>query len=317
MKRLATALIITLLAAGAQTRSDADHLLKAAQNAELVDGNLNAAIKQYGAIVSKFAKNDRGIAAMALVRMADCYRKMGDAESRRLYERVMREYADQKEAVAMAKAGLGRRETGSRTTATLVWSGSDVDTEGTVSYDGRYLSYTDWDTGDLGVREIAAGQNRHVTDTGQKQGRIKDFAEKSAVSRDGKQVAYSWWNENNGKRWELRIASLTGDPNPRRLYDNPAVDWLMPADWSPDGKWVAVRVNLKDKNHQIGVVSVPDGALRVLKTGRWRGISRMFFSPDGKYLGYDLPQGGSGPDRDVFVMELETAREIPVVVHRA
>ena len=36
----------------------------------------------------------------ALVRMADCYQKLGDAESRRIYEQVIREYPDQKDFAA-------------------------------------------------------------------------------------------------------------------------------------------------------------------------------------------------------------------------
>jgi len=318
MRRFATAILAAMLVAGAQTRDDAERMLKAAQNTELVDGNLNAAIKQYGAIVAKFAKSDRGAAATALVLMADCYRKMGNAESRKIYEQVVRDYGDQKDAVATARARLGRVEGAGRMTSALVWSGPKVDTDGAISPDGRYLSAVDWDTGDLVLHEIATGQDRRLTDTKQKKvGRQNVYAEESAISRDGKQVAYGWYDENNGKRYELRLANATGDPNPHRLYDNPAVAWLGPKDWSPDGKWVSAQIDLEDGSKQIALVSVPDGSLRVLKAGKWRGEGRMFFSPDGKYLGYDLPQGDAGPERDVFVMAIDGAREIPAVVHRS
>lgn len=45
-------------------------------------------------IVDTF-KTDRAVVATALVRMAECYQKLGDAESRKIYERVAREFADQ------------------------------------------------------------------------------------------------------------------------------------------------------------------------------------------------------------------------------
>ena len=61
----------------------------------------------YGEIAAKYAKSDRGVAATALVHMAECYQKMGDAESRKIYEHVVRDFADQKEAVAVAHARLG------------------------------------------------------------------------------------------------------------------------------------------------------------------------------------------------------------------
>ena len=47
-----------------------------------------------------------------------------------------------------------------------VWSGSDVDVEGAPSPDGRYLSYVDWDTGDLAVYELTTGKKRRLTNKG-------------------------------------------------------------------------------------------------------------------------------------------------------
>src|SRR5262245_31078407 len=86
MKRIAIAMLAVALVGGAQTKDEAERLLKAAQNRELVDGDLNGAIKQYAAVVSKYAKTNRPVTAMALVHMAECYQKMGDAESRKIFE---------------------------------------------------------------------------------------------------------------------------------------------------------------------------------------------------------------------------------------
>ena len=35
---------------------------------------------------------------------------------------------------------------------------------GAVSLDGRYLSFTDWSTGDLAVKDLESGQRRQLTD---------------------------------------------------------------------------------------------------------------------------------------------------------
>ena len=43
-----------------------------------------------------------------------------------------------------------------------------------------------------------------------------------------------------------------------------------PHDWSPDGSFVAVSLERADSTMQIGVVSVVDGSLRVLKSTGWR-----------------------------------------------
>ena len=98
---LALLTTITLLAA-AQT-DPAKVMLEAAKKKEVVDGDLNAAIQQYKAVADKF-KNDRAVVADALLHMAECYQKLGDAESKKIYERIIREYSDQKEAVAIARA---------------------------------------------------------------------------------------------------------------------------------------------------------------------------------------------------------------------
>jgi hypothetical protein len=59
MKRIVIAILAAMLVAGAQTKDEAERLLKAARNVELVDGNLNAAIRQYDTIIAKYRKTDR------------------------------------------------------------------------------------------------------------------------------------------------------------------------------------------------------------------------------------------------------------------
>src|SRR3989304_6481752 len=103
---LLAALPLTFLAQS-QNNNRADVQFQAAQHKAFVDGDLKGAIEQYKKIASG---SDRAIAAKALVAMAECYQKLGDAEAQRIYERVLREYADQTEAAATARARLGRTE---------------------------------------------------------------------------------------------------------------------------------------------------------------------------------------------------------------
>src|SRR2546428_7593224 len=97
MRRAVTGLVLAgmLLAGGivAQQKKQQEIDLQAAIRKETVDGDLKGAIKQYGAIVAKYAK-DRAVTAMALVHMGECYQKMGDSEARKIYEQVLREYGD-------------------------------------------------------------------------------------------------------------------------------------------------------------------------------------------------------------------------------
>ena len=73
----------------------------------MVDGDLKAAIELYKKIAQS---GNRAAAAKALVRMGQCYEKLGDAEARKAYERVVREFGDQTEAVAEARKRLAEKE---------------------------------------------------------------------------------------------------------------------------------------------------------------------------------------------------------------
>ena len=106
MKLILTAITAIALAM-AQKPDPAQVLLEAAKKKEVVDGDLKAAIKQYGDIVAKYGKSDRAASATALVRMAECHTKLGDTDARKIYERVVRDYSDQKEAVTTARARIG------------------------------------------------------------------------------------------------------------------------------------------------------------------------------------------------------------------
>ena len=139
-------LLIASLAAGAQKQDDAERQLRAAINTELVDGNLKAAIEQYKKIAES---KDRSVAAKALLHMAECYQKLCDSEAQKIYDRVVREFADQKDAASVARAHLGRTEanaTSAGMTSRRVWgpspamSWSFLDAAGaTISGDGRFL----------------------------------------------------------------------------------------------------------------------------------------------------------------------------------
>lgn len=317
MKRIAIAILAAALTAGAQPGTEAEQMLKAAKNAEMVDGNLNAAIRQYEAIVAKFSKTNHAAAARALLRMAECQQKLGEAESRKTYERVVREFKDQEESVDLAQARLGAAAPASMTNRLVFRPGYSISDEGTVSVDGRYVSFVDWRTGNLAIRDLRNGSDRRITDFKHNGGPLKVFAEESAISRDSKQVAFNRFDKNSNSGYELWVANLIGEPNPRRMYANPDVDWMEPRDWSPDGKSIVVLIALKDKKtNKLGLVSVADGSLRVLQTGSWRGNTRIFFSPDGKYIAYDLPEKNTERSRDIFVMALNNAKEVPAVQGR-
>ena len=317
--KVAAALVLSTfvwLPARPAAQAGADVALRAAMETETVKGDLKAAIEQYRAL----AKNpDRAIAARALVRMAGCHQKLGDAQAKAIYEQVARDYADQKDAVAIARAYLR----GANGLATVrgdraVWTGSKVDMFGRVSPDGTFITYVDWGgAGNLMLHDLATGADRPLTayDTSKP---YSEFAEFSTISANGKEVVYSWFNQQ-GRR-ELRRIVVNGAriPEPRVLYTTGEdVSFISPYDWSADGKWIAVSIARKDGTGQIALVGADDGSFRVLRTVRWKGPARIFFSRDSRYIAYDLPASEKAGQHDVFVMAIAAAREVPAVVHPA
>ena len=192
-----------------------------------------------------------------------------------------------------------------------VWGGPEVDILGSVSSDGRYLSYTDWETGDLAIRDLETGKNRHLTNVG---GDFSEFAVHSVTSADGHQVAYSWLKKDGF--YDLRLISVNGS-KPRVLYSNKEMDYLQPTGWSPDGKQILGIFYRKDLINQIVLIAVADGSVHVLKTLDWRIPMKTSFSPDGRYIAFDLPPHEDSTSGDIFLLSVEGMHESTLVEHPA
>ncbi|NIV37097.1 MAG: hypothetical protein GWN58_48995 [Anaerolineae bacterium] len=188
---------------------------------------------------------------------------------------------------------------------------AEVDTTGSVSPDGQFLTYTDWSTGDLAVLDLQTGERRRLTGKGSwlESG---EFALFSAVSPDAEQIAYGWFN---GNFWELRLLSVNGGP-PRILYTQEET-YPWPRDWSPDGRHLLATFQGEDGTWEIVLVSVAEGSVQVLKTLDWRTPARMSFSPDGRFVAYDLLAKEDAPGWDIYLLSIETQQEVSVVEHPA
>ena len=149
MKRTAILGLIATVAlaalfTGGLTADDkkASVLLQAAQAKETIQGDLKGAIELYKNAV-KEAGASRALAATALIRMAECYQKLGDTESHKIYEQVVREYGDQKDAVSTARARLAVLSGGQAATGIVAQQVGprlgDKQYGAAISSDGRYV----------------------------------------------------------------------------------------------------------------------------------------------------------------------------------
>ena len=313
---LAVAILAWLLTALAIAQKDdqAEVLMQAAHQKQLVEGQLEEAIQLYKRIVQEHAGN-RGVAARALLEMGRCYEKLGNTEARKAYEHLLRDYGDQNEAATQARARLAaissKVASGSSEMVTRrVWTGPGEYIAGSLSPDGRHLSCVDWATGDLAVRDLVTGKLRHLTSHADS----VENAFSSAISSDGKEVAYSWFGKNGP---DLRLVRWDGSSS-RVLYANRGV-YPFPTDWSPDGKYILNLFYKEPSTFQIALVSVLDGSVRVLKMldSAVSGALRVIFSPDGRSIAYDYPQQPDSENRDIFLLAADGNHEIRLVDHPA
>jgi Tol biopolymer transport system component len=201
-----------------------------------------------------------------------------------------------------------------------LWAGAPDAFSGAPSPDGKYLSYVNWKTGDLGVHELATGTNRQLTNEGWDKG----FAGYSVFSPDSKQLAYYFWS-NEKESGQLRIIGIDGSGS-RVVRLNEGTSIIMPAGWSADGKHILARGGTKGEFSQILLIRVEDGDLRVLKTLRHQDSGRylesrrkagMSLSPDGRYVAYTFLPGEDSANRDISVLAVDGSRDIPLVRHVA
>lgn len=186
---------------------------------------------------------------------------------------------------------------------------------GKPSPDGKYFAFTDWDTGNLAIYEVATGNKRYLTKEGSWIPDHIQYVENSTWSPDGKQIVYDWQNESGSI--ELRLIGIDGS-NPQTLYKNDEWIWVQTFDWSADSKQILACFQRKDHTRQIVLVSAENGSVSVLKTLvgiNW--MENMSFSPDGRYIVYDYPSEEHSQDRDIYLLPTDGGREISLIKHPA
>jgi len=263
------------------------------------------------------------LAAKAQLRIGICYEKLGRIEARKAYEKVLKNYANQKETADEARRRLSillkplLEKENEDLFVRRVWSSPEVNTWGALSPDGHYLSFVE--NLNLYIRDLKTGKNLRLTKSGSIKTRV--LAEFSVFSPDGSQIVYDWLNEDG--IWDLRLIELE-DSNPRVLHRRENGDFIAPLGWSPDGKKILTAFFARDQRNlrnEIAFVSVKDGSLEVIKSGqKIRSLSTilcMSLSPDGRYIACGLPATDAAEQRDIFLLSSDGSREFPIIQHPA
>jgi len=303
----------------------AEELLPKAIQLEEVDGELEKAIEVYQTIIEKYPDNNP-VAAKAYFHMGMCYEKLGKNEAKKAYNKVIRDYAAEEEVVLQAKTRLYALVQATEQpqvkglSIRKVWEGPNVDFMGEPSPDGKYISYVDWDTGDLAIYEIKTGKKRPLTRNGSWDD-PNEFAEFSRWSPDGKKLVYDWYNDDNPGFISLYIVGLDAK-EPQKLWSDEESYWSQCFDWSPDGKHILACVAKRDTSTHMGLISTSDGSMRILKVlsegkGGYAWPKNMRFSPDSRLIAYDILPERDNQGRDIYLLSTDGSLDTLLVDHPA
>ncbi|HYO80478.1 MAG TPA: hypothetical protein VES20_03685, partial [Bryobacteraceae bacterium] len=119
-----------------------------------------------------------------------------------------------------------------------------------------------------------------------------------------------------GGTWSIHVVGVDGS-NPRRVFvdEKSGMRWLMLVlrAWSPDGRELTFTTSAglsqaadEPAKFTLNVLSLKDGSLQLWKNFGPRSASRrpanFTFSPDGRYIVYDVPDESGGSGRAIHIL---------------
>jgi Tol biopolymer transport system component len=249
--------------------------------------------------------------------------KAGRQKASEYFTRLVNTYPDQTEMVTLAKAklkALGSPGPVTMTARRMENTPADVSVFAAIDPSGRYLTYWDWETGDLFLQDLQTGEIRPLTSEGtegDENATVYRSTGISAWSADGKQIAYAWNIYSSGvKNAELRVVGFEGN-KPRVLFQDSGISEIVNLDWSPDGKYIMVLSLQRDGLPKIMLVSTMNGSARTLVHLKCQIDNTALFSPDNRHVVYDRLPDVMSPERDIYLMDIESGEETQLIQHPA
>lgn len=291
------------------------------------EGALQEAIDLYNQIAEN-SNADKSIQAKALLHIGMCYEKMGKEEATKAYQKLVNNYPGQKNEVAIARERLSSltllqsknkmaESVPEVMTNKKIWEGQDIDDSGEISPDGKYLSYSDWDTGDLAIYEIETGKKRKLTNLNPGQGSNYDhFAFSPRWSSDSKSIYYSVFV--SPELSELRTIGLNHSESKTITKIEGNEKWLEVYDLSNDGNTILATIEINTNKTQIALISLSDGNIRIIKEFPFAGfVENLKFTSDGASIIYDYPPKLESPNHDIYLFSIDKNSETPLIKHQA
>jgi Tol biopolymer transport system component len=301
------ACILTALALSAAPAQSPDVQLRAAQQKEMVEGDLPGAIAMYRKIA-----DDRSapaeIAARALIRLGRCYQRMGSTEARKAFERVLNQFGAQTSAVAEAKqllaamphSGVPSGNRGlvvRRLQAATFANGTE-----TLTRDGEFGAAVRGRS-EIDLVNVTTGERTAVR-TQQPITAGNESIYMAVISPDGQHIVVDVPKGINASELRL-IDRATGQV--KTLFHSDSAFRMFAMDWSRDGRTILAREG--GEGGGLLLIDIESGAVRtVSQPGAYEVVGRL--SPDGQLIAHEvLPQARSKDVPKIFVERIDGSED--------
>jgi Tol biopolymer transport system component len=197
-----------------------------------------------------------------------------------------------------------------------VWNDEKVDDTGTITPDGKYLSFVDWETGDLALRNLKTGTNERLTGEGTWEEPMH-FAVNNVISPDGKKIAYSWFNDKG--TYDLKIIDVNAK-NVSTLYATEKDEEIYPVSWLPGSSELMVQYSKKiDDSYEIylSLINTTSSSITHLKEFHTPFMTNLSVSGNGKIIAFDFPNPDDDGNFDINIMTKDGKNEHTVIQHPA
>ena len=296
--------------------------LEAGIEKEDVDGDLKSAMDIYQKIAADTSAS-REVRAKALLRLAGCDEKLGK-QAKQVYEQIVRDYADQPSA-AQARKRLALIQKQEHPALPTTMSARKIETAGLGQIDA-------WDTdGEKAVYRAADG-NLYFGDVSGHKKQLVFKAEPGdsldwQPSIDFSLVALQLPPKPN-RPAALAVVNIDGTGYRELVRDDQQSAILADAIylyWSWDKRFLLLSISSgkgggkpgKDGSHLL-VISVADGRRRELVQTKVGYISKAVFSPDGRFVAYEvMPPWGESKSGTCRVFVVAAAGGEPHLVYES
>lgn len=126
-------------------------------------------------------------------------------------------------------------------------------------------------------------------------------------SADGAWIGYTLW-ATNWTHQKLHVVRPDGTRD-RAVLDNVQMADVRAMAFASDGSFIAALLMGWDDVWRIGLVSLKDTSLVILKTLGTHGVVSLSLSPDNRFLAYEYPISAFATAHDIFVLSVDGAAE--------